>query len=72
MKKTKIEWKNLVLLLFLLASSSIVIYDTYILTINSWITSEIATCTWYGFITFILAFITMEKTGEYFYELFKQ
>lgn len=72
MKKTKIEWKNLVLLLFLLASSSIVIYGTYILTINSWITSEIATWTWYGFITFILAFITMEKTGEYFYELFKQ
>lgn len=71
MKKTKIKWKNVLLLILLLISSSVVIYDTYILTINSWITSEIATWTWYGFITFIIAFIVMEKIGEYFYGLFK-
>ncbi len=72
MKKNKIKWKNVVLLFFLLISSSVVIYDTYILTINSWITSELAAWTWYGFITFILAFITMGKIGEYFYELLKK
>ena len=72
MKKIRrIKWKNIMLLLLLLIATSIVLHDTYILTINSWITSETATWTWYGFITFILAFILMEKTGEYFYELLK-
>lgn len=71
MKKVKIKWKNVLLLILLLISLGVALYDTYILTINSWITSEIATWTWYGFITFIIAFITMEKIGEYFYGLFK-
>lgn len=72
MKKVKIKWKNVLLLILLLISLGVALYDTYILTINSWITSEIATWTWYGFITFILAFVTMEKIGEYFYEVLKK
>lgn len=72
MKKIKIKWKNVLLLILLLISLGLVFYDTYILTINSWITSEISTWTWYGFITFILAFGTMEKIGEYFYEVLKK
>ena len=72
MKKVKIKWKNVLLLILLLISLGVALYDTYILTINSWITSEIATWTWYGFITFILAFVKIEKIGEYFYEVLKK
>lgn len=72
MKKNKVKWKNVLLLILLLISLGVVLHDTYILTINSWITSKTVTWTWYGFITFILSFVTMEKIGEYFYEVLEK
>lgn len=56
-KKIKIKWKNVVLLTTLLLCAILVIHDLYIIVIQPWINGKMAGWTWFGFGTFILAFV---------------
>lgn len=67
-KKIKIKWGNIGLLALLLLCASIVIHDLFMLTIYSWISGNMYGWTWFGFITFILAFAVGGEIIEYFYE----
>lgn len=66
-KKTlKVKWLNVLLALIFIFASYIVLHDTYMLTIHSWITSEVIGWTWLGFITFALAFATVGMIINHF------
>ena len=67
-KKIKIKWGNIGLLALLLLCASIVIHDLFMLTIYSWISGNMYGWTWFGFLTFILAFAVGGEIIEYFYE----
>ena len=67
-KRLKIKWKNIALLLILLVCAGLVIHDVYMLTIYSWITGRIAGWTWFGFLTFLLAFAIGGEILEYIIE----
>ena len=67
-KRLKIKWKNIALLLILLVCAGLVIHDVYMLTIYSWITGRMAGWTWFGFLTFLLAFAIGGEILEYIIE----
>ncbi len=67
-KKIKIKWGNIGLLALLLLCASVVIHDLFMLTIYSWISGNMYGWTWFGFLTFILAFAVGGEIIEYFYE----
>lgn len=52
----KIKWINVVKALVFVFCISMILYDTYMLTIGSWINGELYSWTWLGLITFILFF----------------
>lgn len=53
----KIKWNNIALLIIAILSTSVVLHDIYMLTISSFTTGYLATFTWFGLATFILALI---------------
>ncbi len=67
-KRLKIKWKNIALLIILLVCGAVVIHDLYMLTIYSWITGKMASWTWFGFGTFLLAFWIGGEIVEYIIE----
>lgn len=67
-KKLKIKWKNVALLIVLIICASIIIHDVFMLTFYSWITGMMASWTWFGFLTFLLAFAIGGEIIEYFEE----
>ena len=71
-KRLKIKWKNIALLLILLVCAGLVIHDVYMLTIYSWITGRMAGWTWFGFLTFLLAFAIGGEIVEYFIDEFME
>lgn len=71
-KKLKIKWKNIALLMTLLVCACIAIYDAYMVTIYSWIKGVSCGWTWFGFLTFLLAFAIGGEIIEYFIDEFKE
>lgn len=67
-KKKKIKWKNIILLVILLLCVYIVIHDLFMLTIYSWITSNLVGWTWFGLAIFIIALIA----GGFIIDFFKK
>lgn len=67
-KKKKIKWKNIILLVILLLCVYIVIHDLFMLTIYSWITSNLVSWTWFGLAIFIVALII----GIFIIDFFKK
>ena len=65
-KKIKIKWGNIGLLALLLLCASVVIHDLFMLTIYSWISGNMYGWTWFGFLTFILAFAVGGEINEYY------
>lgn len=65
-KRLKIKWRNIALLGVLLLCAYIVGHDMFMLTIYSWITGEMLGWTWFGFLTFIIAFAVGGEIIEYF------
>ncbi len=61
----RIKWKNLIVLIMLISSLLVILHDTYYLTLYSFITGKIYSFTWYGLITFILAFLIGGASYEY-------
>lgn len=57
MKKKKIKWGNVGKAIIFLFCVGIMIHDIYMLTIHSFVTSELCGWTWYGFITFLMAYV---------------
>ena len=53
----KIKWDNVIITLILLACIVFISKDIYLLTIHSWVTSEVLGWTWWGVITFIMGII---------------
>ncbi len=62
-RKLKIKWlelfKFILEILGMLGCLALIIHDLYKITIYSWITSNMVGWTWFGFITFILAFMAL-------------
>lgn len=65
-KRLKIKWRNVGLLGVLLICAYIVGHDLFMLTIYSWITGQMIGWTWFGFLTFIIAFAVGGEIIEYF------
>lgn len=65
-KRLKIKWKNVALLGVLLLCAYIVGHDFFMLTIYGWITGQMLGWTWFGFLTFIIAFAVGGEIIEYF------
>lgn len=65
-KRLKIKWRNVALLGVLLLCAYIVGHDMFMLTIYSWITGKMLGWTWFGFLTFIIAFAVGGEIIEYF------
>lgn len=65
-KRLRIKWKNVGLLAILLLCVYIVGHDLFMLTIYGWITGNMYGWTWFGFITFVIAFATGGEIVEYF------
>ena len=53
-KKLKIKWKNVVKLIVFIFCISMIFHDLFMLTIGSWISGNLYSWTWFGFITFLL------------------
>lgn len=53
----KIKWKNVIKLLIMLACICIVIHDIYMVSFSQFFTGNLVGWTWFGFISFIIAFI---------------
>lgn len=67
-KKIKIKWDNVALLVVLLFCIFVVVHDLFIITIYPWIYGDVVGWTWFGLITFILAFAFGTEIIEYFIE----
>lgn len=65
-KRLKIKWRNVALLGVLLICAGIVLHDLFMLTIYGWITGKMIGWTWFGFLTFIIAFGVGGEIIEYF------
>ncbi len=55
----KIKWLNVLELLLFFGCLALVIHDSYMLTIYSWINSTYVGFTWLGFGLYIVAFMIM-------------
>lgn len=53
-KKLKIKWKNVVKLIVFIFCILMIFHDLFMLTIGSWISGNLYSWTWFGFITFLL------------------
>lgn len=71
-KKLKIKWGNLGLMCILIICLIVVLHDLYVIFIQPWITGISAGWTWFGFITFILAFFTGGAIIDYFIDEIKK
>ncbi len=65
-KKIKIKWKNVALLIALVVCAVLIIHDIYLIAIQPWINGKMAGWTWFGFGTFILAFVVGGAIIDYF------
>lgn len=65
-KKIRIKWKNVALIIILLLCAALIIHDFYMIAIQPWINGRSAQWTWFGFVTFILAFIIGGAIIDYF------
>lgn len=71
-RRLKIKWKNIALLIILLMCAYIVGHDLFMLTIYSWIKGVSYGWTWFGFLTFLLAFTIGGEIVEYFIDEFME
>lgn len=53
----KIKWLNILKVLGLIGCLALIVHDLFMVTIYGWITSNMVGWTWFGFGTFILAFM---------------
>lgn len=53
-KRVKIKWLNVVKLILFIFCVYMILHDLYMITIHSYITGNMYSWTWLGFITFIL------------------
>ena len=53
----KVKWLNVLEALLFLGSLAVIIHDLFMVTVYSWFTSQLVGWTWFGFGTFILAFM---------------
>lgn len=60
----KINRSRFTILIIFITSSVLVLHDIYFIVIKPWFTTEIFGWTYFGFITFICAFIIMLTTLE--------
>lgn len=67
-KKLKIRWGNVGLMCILIICFLIVANDIYVIFIQPWITGIEAGWTWFGLITFLLAFFIGGVILDYFME----
>lgn len=65
-KKRRIKWGNIGLLIVLLFCIGLVAHDIYMIAIQPWINGKMAGWTWFGFGTFILAIFVGGTIIEYF------
>jgi len=72
MKKLKIKWKKLSLLIVLLICAYVVGHDLLMVTVYSLIKGTSCGWTWYGFSTFLLAFFTGGEIFGYFIDEFNK
>ena len=57
-KKTKINWKNILKTILFIFCIYMILHDLFMITIYGWINGNQYRFSWFGFITFILFFIT--------------
>lgn len=67
-KKTKINWKNILLAIVGVIEGVSFINTWYVLTIGSWITGRLATLTAYGTVSTIIELVIVSSIGLYFAE----
>lgn len=65
MKRRKLKWKNILLLVVLIACISLIIHDIYMNTIYTFISGRIVGWTWFGFLTYIMAFVVSDEIIKY-------
>lgn len=56
-KRVKIKWLNVIKLILFIYCVYMILHDVYMITIHSYITGNMYSWTWLGFITFILFII---------------
>lgn len=68
--KRKINKKKLAIFIALaivfIICAYVILHDLFMLTFYSWFTGKMVGLTWYGFITFILACMTISVIWDYF------
>lgn len=57
MKKVKIKWLNVLKLIIFIFCVYMILHDLYMLSVGGWITGNMHSWTWLGFITFILFYM---------------
>ena len=53
----KIKWGNILKFMILISCLLLIINDIFMITIYGWITNNMASLTWFGFGTFVLALV---------------
>ena len=53
----KIKWVNILKFMILISCLLLIINDIFMITIYGWITNNMASWTWFGFGTFVLALV---------------
>lgn len=71
MKRRKIKWLNVIKALGFVGCIGVILHDMYMITIHGWVTGYMASWTWLGFITFIMAFVIAGTIYEDFEEQIK-
>lgn len=64
-KKFKIKWKNVLLAVILLMCIGLILHDLFMLTVYPLVTDKYVGWTWFGFATFIMAFVLGGVIVEY-------
>ena len=68
----RIRWKNIILLLILLVTISLILKDIYTITLYSWITGNMHSFTWLGVLTFSIEIVIGGGLIDYFIEQYNQ
>ncbi len=62
--KRKINKKGISYLLMFIASFMLIVHDFYRLTLESVFTGRLTTLTWFGLVTLLIAFLTLNLSYE--------
>lgn len=55
----KIKWSNILKFIVLISSLLLIIHDIFMITVYGWVTNNMASWTWFGFVTFVLAVVVV-------------